>query len=243
MASMEVGYNCVVQELQENLKQKSFYPHMEQRQRGNYEEQNNTDRLMEDVQFDGALLRNGILLKATEFELAKQFDDTLADNKGSVNQIELQNPGENKEQKFSLFENHGERLPLYVNCLVRTGCIVSVNSSVEEVNTKDSGVSDLTVAATRRLSDLVIHTDEDFEIMSIEEQDLLRPIRTSTPVEGPRLGLGERESGQTRAKKSKRSQAPKRTQGPKIRAVLAKGRKKVGDGIIHGIASLMAAIL
>ena len=233
---MEVGYNCVMQELQENLKQTSFYPHMEQRQRGNYEEQNNTDRLMEDVQFDGALLRNGILLKATEFELAKQFDDTLADNKESMNQVELQNPkqiGENKEQ----------RLPLYVNCLVRTNCIVSVNSSVEEVNTKDSGVSDLTVAATRRLSDLVIHTDEDFEIMSIEEQDLLRPIRTSTPVEGPRLGLGERESGQTRAKKSKRSQAPKRTQGPKIRAVLAKGRKKVGDGIIHGIASLMAAIL
>ena len=216
MASMEVGYNCVVQELQENLKQKSFYPHMEQRQRGNYEEENNTDRLMEDVQFDGALLRNGILLKATEFELAKQFDDTLADNKESVNQIELQDPnqiGENKEQ----------RLPLYVNCLVRPSCIVSVNSSVEEVNTKDSGVSDLTVAATRRLSDLVIHTDEDFEIMSIEEQDLLRPIRTSTPVEGPK--------------------APKRTQGPKIRAVLAKGRKKVGDGIIHGIASLMAAIL
>ena len=230
---MEVGYNCVVQELQENLKQKSFYPHMEQRQRGNYEEQNNTDRLMEDVQFDGALLRNGILLKATEFELAKQFDDTLADNKKSVNQIDPKQIGENKEQ----------RLPLYVNCLVRTNCIVSVNSSVEEVNTKDSGVSDLTVAATRRLSDLVIHTDEDFEIMSIEEQDLLRPIRTSTPVEGPRLGLGERESGQTRAKKSKRSQAPKRTQGPKIRAVLAKGRKKVGDGIIHGIASLMAAIL
>ena len=233
---MEVGYNCVVQELQENLKQKSFYPHTEQRQRGNYEEENNTDRLMEDVQFDGALLRNGILLKATEFELAKQFDDTLADNKESMNQVELQNPkqiGENKEQ----------RLPLYVNCLVRPSSIVSVNLSVEEVNTKDSGVSDLTVAATRRLSDLVIHTDEDFEIMSIEEQDLLRPIRTSTPVEGPRLGLGERESGQTRPKKSKRSQAPKRTQGPKIRAVLAKGRKKVGDGIIHGIASLMAAIL
>ena len=144
---------------------------------------------------------------------------------------------------------------------------------------KDSGVSDLTVAATRRLSDLVIQTGKDFEIMPVEEQDLdgkslthsndrvdlarsvLKckemaeldgsyfsfddQVRTSTPVEGSRLGLDERES-ETRKEKSwycvpKRSKA-KSSQGG-LKTVLAKGRKKVGDGIIYALASLLAAIL
>merc|ERR1719222_1612570 len=142
-----------------------------------------------------------------------------------MKQIELQHLKKCGEKKGKKLRNVRESKPLNVNCLVRTGSIVSVSSSAEEVDTKDSGVSDLTVAATRRLSDLVIHTDEDFEIMSIEEEDLLRPIRTSTPVEGPRLGSGESESGQARTEKSQN--APKKRKGPKIRTVLAKGRKRV----------------
>ena len=45
--------------------------------------------------------------------------------------------------------------------------------SVESFSAKDSGVTDLTVAATRRLSDLVIHDGQDFEVMSVEEDDLV----------------------------------------------------------------------
>ena len=45
--------------------------------------------------------------------------------------------------------------------------------SVESFSAKDSGVSDLTVAATRRLSDLVIHDGQDFEVMSVEEENLI----------------------------------------------------------------------
>ena len=305
MANVEVGYDHVVQELQERqtnseyLKLK-FNSHMECRQT-NSDEQKQTDmvKIMEDIQFNSALLRNGILAEATEFELARQYDDTLArkgsQTKDSVNHVDtfsnvytynLKQIGEHNEQTVRLL-NNGGGMPTE-NCLGQASSIVSVYSCAEEVNAcesscaKDSGVSDLTVAATRRLSALVIHTGKDFEIMSVEEQDLddrssthsreldqldlARSVekckemfeldgsyfsfdghmRTSTPVEGSRLELEERES-EPRKEKScfqpKKSKANSSQGGLRIRAVLARGRKKVGDGIIHGFASLMAAIL
>ena len=287
MASMEVKYERVVHELQEkqtnseNLKQ-ILNQHMENKQTKNNNEKKQTDdrlRVMEDIQFNSALLRNGILAEATEFELARQYDDSVAKDenssgtKASVNQKELKIP---------------KAVP-YENCLGQASSIVSVYSCAGEVNTcesscaKDSGISDLTVATTRRLSALVIHTGKDFEIMSVEEQDLDDDkssthsrelnqlnlarsvekckemfeldgsyfsfdghIRTSTPVEGSRLALEERESEIPRKEKCcvepKRSKAIS-SQRPKIRAVLARGRKKVGDGIIYGFASLLSAIL
>ena len=53
MASVEVRYDQVVQELEDML------------------------RVMEDVQFNCTLLRNGILDYTTEFELARQYDNTM----------------------------------------------------------------------------------------------------------------------------------------------------------------------
>ena len=305
MANVEVRYDCVVQELQErqtnseNLKL-NFYPHIECRQTKNDDQkQKDRMRVMEDIQFNSALLRNGILAEATEFELARQYDDTLAEDKGfrtknTANHVDTHNThnlkqiGQHNEQTASLVNNRGG-MPSE-NFLGQASSIFSVYSCAiaEEVNTcesscaKDSGVSDLTVAATRRLSALVIHTSKDFEIMSVEEQDLddrssmhsreldqldlARSVekckemfeldgsyfsfdghmRTSTPVEGSRLGLEERES-EPRTEKScvkpKRSKAKSSQGGLRMRAVLARGRKKVGDGIVHGFASLMAAIL
>ena len=94
------GIKKLVDNSMEGVLPENFSPGMES---GNYGEERLT-RVMEEIQFDGTLLRNGILLKATEFELAKQFDDTLAEDKGShskgsLNQTELENPkqiGENK---------------------------------------------------------------------------------------------------------------------------------------------------
>ena len=292
MASVEVRYDHVVQELQQRQTNKpNFYPHTKYRQTDNDEEKQ-TDRLRvmeEDIKFNSALLRNGILAEATEFELARQYDNTMAGDrrswtKASVHEIETESNenqklvGQSKEQTGRLFKKRGG-FPLE-NCLGQGSSIASVYSCTEEVNTwesscaKDSGVSDLTVAATRRLSALVIHTGKDFEIMSVEEQDLDDKssthsrdqldlarsvekckevfeldgsyfsfdghIRTSTPVEGSRLGLDERES---ESKTEKRSKAESSQGGLRIKTVFAKGRKKIGDGLIQGLASLMAAIL
>ena len=252
MASVEVRYDHVVHELQQRQTNKpNFYPHTKYRQT-DIDEEKQTDRLRameEDIKFNSALLRNGILAEATEFELARQYDNTMAVDrrswtKASVHEIETEsngNPklvGQSKEQTGRLFKKRGG-FPLE-NCLGQGSSIASVYSCTEEVNTwesscaKDSGVSDLTVAATRRLSALVIHTGKDFEIMSVEEQDLDDKssthsrdqldlarsvekckemfelngsyfsfdgnIRTSTPVEGSRLGLDERESESKTAK-------------------------------------------
>ena len=292
MASVEVRYDHVVQELQQRQTNKpNFYPHTKYRQTDNDEEKQ-TDRLRvmeEDIKFTSVLLRNGILAEATELELARQYDKTMSEDRRSwtkvnVHRIETEsneNPklvGQSKEQTGRLFKKRGG-FPLE-NCLGQGSSIASVYSCTEEVNTwesscaKDSGVSDLTVAATRRLSALVIHTGKDFEIMSVEEQDLDDKssthsrdqldlarsvekckevfeldgsyfsfdgnIRTSTPVEGSRLGLDERES---ESKTEKRSKAESSQGGLRIKTVFAMGRKKIGDGIIHGLASLMAAIL
>ena len=292
MASVEVRYDHVAQELQQRQTNKpNFYPHTKYRQTDNDEEKQ-TDRLRvmeEDIKFTSVLLRNGILAEATELELARQYDKTMSEDRRSwtkvnVHRIETEsneNPklvGQSKEQTGRLFKKRGG-FPLE-NCLGQGSSIASVYSCTEEVNTwesscaKDSGVSDLTVAATRRLSALVIHTGKDFEIMSVEEQDLDDKssthsrdqldlarsvekckevfeldrsyfsfegnIRTSTPVEGSRLGLDERES---ESKTEKRSKAESSQGGLGIKTVFAMGRKKIGDGIIQGLASLMAAIL
>lgn len=293
MASVEVRYDHVVHELQERQANKqNFYPHMKYRQTEDGEKQTDRLRVMEeDIKFNSALLRNGILAEATEFELARQYDNTTAVDrrswtKASVHEIETEsneNPklvGQSKEQTGRLLKRRGGGGWPLENCLGQGSSIASVYSCTEEVNTwesscaKDSGVSDLTVAATRRLSALVIHTGKDFEIMSVEEQDLDDKssthsrdqldlarsvekckemfeldgsyfsfdghIRTSTPVEGSRLGLDERES---ESKTEKRSKAESSQGGLRIKTVFAMGRKKIGDGIIHGLASLMAAIL
>ena len=84
MANVEVSYDRVLQELQERQTNSEYLKlklnsHIECRQT-NSDEQKQTDmvKMMEDIQFNSALLRNGILAEATEFELARQYDDTLA---------------------------------------------------------------------------------------------------------------------------------------------------------------------
>ena len=80
-------------------------------------------------------------------------------------------------------------------------------------------------------------------------------IRTSTPVESLELGPQESESGgkkkkflffvETKSKPSAnhREDSPAAVKRQKIKAALAKGGKKVGDGVIFGFAAFLAAIL
>ena len=160
-------------QLQDKYRRKS-YPYLEkQRQTVNDDHQREAERtrVMEDIQFKNALLMNGILGEAIEFELARQFDVTLAPEvaeswtKTSLNQKDPENL--NVDQK----DEQGKLVKTVkgMSCL---GLEISF-VSVESFSAKDSGVSDLTVAATRRLSDLVIHDGQDFEVMSVEEENLM----------------------------------------------------------------------
>ena len=151
--------------------------------------------------------------------------------------------------------------------------------SVDSFSAKDSGVIDLTV----------IHDGQDFEVMSVEEDDLNDSfsftkallnqrdlarsvekckeklnrsyngryfsfevnIRTSTPVESLELGPEESDSGGKKKNflffvesKSKPSanhheDSPEAVNRHKIKAALAKGGKKVGDGEIFGFAAIL----
>ena len=303
MADVEVHYDFVVKELQgrqksENLKL-NFYPNMKHIQTNKtIQKQADMIKVMEDVQFNSALLRNGILAERTEFELARQFDDTLAESENE--RLRIGNSMNVKTEINSNISNlkqidEPKKQRRNEDCLGQASSIASVYSCAEEGNAcesssaKDSGISDLTVAAIRRLSALVIHNDKDFEIMSVQEQDLNDRssnhsrklgqlelaksvekcremfeldgsyfsfdghMRTSTPVESLQFGLEERESDPRSEKylvfpkrsknKSNKGDARASSTGTKIKEVLTRGSKKVGDGLVHGFVSFMAAIL
>ena len=77
-----------------------------------------------------------------------------------------------------------------------------------------------------------------------------------TPVESLELGPDESESGVKKRRNSwffgeskskpsanRREDSPAAVKRNKIKAALAKGGKKVGDGVIFGFAAFLAAIL
>ena len=149
----------------------SLFHTWKQKDKDDHQREAEGTRVMEDIQFKNALLMNGILGEAIEFELARQFDVTLAPEvaesctKTSLSQKVPEN--QNVDQK----DEQGKLVKTVkgMSCL---GLEISF-VSVESFSAKDSGVSDLTVAATRRLSDLVIHDGQDFEVMSVEEENLM----------------------------------------------------------------------
>ena len=160
-------------QLQDKYRRKS-YPYLEkQRQTINDDHQRAAERtrVMEDIQFKNALLMNGILGEAIEFELARQFDVTLAPEVAESWTKTSLNPKDPENLNVDQKDEQGKLVKTVkgMSCL---GLEISF-VSVESFSAKDSGVSDLTVAATRRLSDLVIHDGQDFEVMSLEEENLM----------------------------------------------------------------------